>query len=78
MLILLFAGLFLSGFLTGLLAFWLRWRFQRNRLSIFRRRRHSLRHRQDYMVRISGRARRQLRVLGRHYGPRPRLDLSRF
>ncbi len=72
------AGLFLSGFLTGFLAFWLRWYFRPSWASAFRRRKHSMRHRQDYLIRISGRARRQIRGLGCYYGHLPRFSRREF
>ncbi len=72
------AGLFLSGFVTGFLAFWLRWYFRRSWTSAFTRRRHSMRHRQDYLIRLSGRGRRQIRGLGRYYGHLPRFSRREF
>lgn len=69
-----FAGLFLSGFVSGYLVFWQRQRFQRSWLHAFQKRKHSMRHRPSYHVRIARRA----TTFGRYYGHVPRFHRRDF
>lgn len=71
------AGLFLSGFLSGYLIFWLRQRYRRTWLQDFQRRKHSMRQRPTYQIRLA-RHRRGFRAFGSYYGHVPRINQRDF
>lgn len=71
------AGLFLSGVACGYLIFWLRQRNRRSWIHDFQRRKHSMRQRPTYHIRLS-RGRRWNRAFGSYYGHVPRINQRDF
>lgn len=71
------AGLFLSGFVSGYLISWLRYRPQRHWLRELQSRKNSLRFRPTYFIRLA-RHRRMARDFGGFYGHFPQQRRSDF